>query len=41
MTVLWFIYWLIQGTPKVHRWNDWLVALAVCCVIDVLGVLNG
>lgn len=40
MTVLWLFVWLIQDTPAVHAWNEWLVSLLVCGFLDLLGVLR-
>lgn len=37
MTFLWLIVWLIQDTPALHQWNNWLIALIVCVVIDLVG----
>lgn len=37
MTFLWFIFWLLSGTPQLHQWNAWLIALIVCIVLDVTG----
>lgn len=35
MTFLWFVIWLIDGTPAVATWNSWAVALAVCVFLDL------
>lgn len=35
MTVLWFFCWLMSNTPKLHEWNNWLLALIVCIIIDL------
>jgi hypothetical protein len=43
MTVIWLIVWLIVQTPDVAvfgPWNNWGIALGVCVVIDLLGVLR-
>lgn len=43
MTFIWLIVWLLLHTPDVELfgpWNNWGVALAVCVVIDLLGVLR-
>ncbi len=43
MTFIWLVAWLIWHTPQVRMldaWNDWGIALAVCIVIDLLGVLG-
>lgn len=42
MTFLYFIAWLLSGTPHLDytgagAWNTWSIALAVCIAIDVLG----
>lgn len=37
MTFFWLIAWLIYGTPDLYQWNNWLVALIVCAVIDISG----
>lgn len=37
MTVIWLIVWLIEGTPELHQWNNWLVALLICLAVDVFG----
>jgi hypothetical protein len=37
-TLIWFIVWLVQGTPNLEwfdTWNDWSVALLACLVFDV------
>lgn len=39
MTIIWLIVWLIQGAPQVAQWNTWMVALMVCIVLDVLGLI--
>lgn len=37
MTVIWLIVWLCYGTPGLHTWNNWLIALLVCAGIDLFG----
>lgn len=37
-TLIWFIVWLVQGTPNLQwfgSWNDWAVALLGCIIFDV------
>jgi hypothetical protein len=39
-TLIWFIVWLVQGTPNLQwfgSWNDWAVALLCCIICDVFG----
>jgi hypothetical protein len=41
MTVLWLIIWVLSHTPPVqiiNNWNNWGIALAICLVIDILGL---
>lgn len=38
MTVLWLCVWFLSHTPPVEMWNEWAMGLAVCLVIDVLGL---
>lgn len=40
MTVLWLIIWLVNETPQVFMWNNWAIGLAICLIIDVLGLKN-
>jgi hypothetical protein len=38
-TLVWFIVWLVKGTPDLEwfgTWNDWAVALLACIVFDVV-----
>lgn len=39
-TIIWLIVWLIYETPQLEQWNNWLIALIVCVVIDVLSMLD-
>lgn len=41
MTVIWLIVWLCSGTPALHAWNSWLVALLVCAGIDLIDLFGG
>jgi hypothetical protein len=37
-SLIWFIVWLVQGTPNLEwfgSWNDWSVALLGCLIFDV------
>ena len=41
MTVIWLVVWLVNSTPPVeviNSWNNWGIALAICLLIDVLGL---
>jgi len=40
VTFFWLLVWLFSGAPALHQWNAWLVALIVCAIIDVIGVLK-
>lgn len=40
MTVIWLIVWLIKGTPELSQWNSWLIALAVCLAVDLVGAIG-
>lgn len=42
MTFLWLLVWLLSSTPHVDfdPWNTWAVALAVCALIDLLGIFR-
>lgn len=35
MTILWLIVWLVKDTPSLHQWNNWLIALIICAVLDL------
>jgi hypothetical protein len=41
MTILWFIIWLIEGTPDILNGNGndtaWLVTLGVAAILDFTG----
>lgn len=37
LLLIWLAAWLASGTPSVHEWNNWLVALIICGVIDLVG----
>ena len=40
MTVLWLIFWLLDGTPDVvfsGQWNNWAIALVICLALDIFG----
>lgn len=37
MTVLWLIVWLLNRTPQLYAWNNWLIALVVCAALDFMG----
>lgn len=39
-TLVWFLAWLVAGTPGLEwigSWNDWSVALLCCLVFDAFG----
>lgn len=36
MTLLWLGVWLLQGTPQLHQWNNWLVSLIIVLVVDAV-----
>jgi len=36
MTLVWLFLWGVSGTPSLHRWDAWLVALIVVLLIDAL-----
>ena len=36
--VIWLFVWLVNGTPTLVKWNDWLVSLAVCTLISILSL---
>lgn len=41
MLFLWFIAWLLSGTPALHTspsWNAWMIALVVSAALTVVGL---
>lgn len=43
MTFLWLLVWVCSDTPALTTspsLNNWMIALIVCVVIDVLGLLK-
>lgn len=37
MTLIWLVVWLLQGHPALHQWNNWLISLCACIVMDMIG----
>lgn len=41
MTFIWLIIWVLSLTPPIEffsSWNNWGIALAICLLIDILGL---